>query len=315
MTVINSRITGNIFDIQRFSLNDGPGIRTVVFLKGCPLHCWWCSNPESQRRHPVVMYKAEACRSCGLCEKACTNKAITFDASGVRKADLELCTGLGDCVKVCSQGALMMKGTTIGVEELMDILKKESSVFRYSKGGVTLSGGDPLMQPNFAKAILKRCKAQGWNTAVETEGCGDTEDFLDIANYTDHILFDIKHMEPEKHQLFTGVSNALILHNARELAKVAPLIIRIPVIPKFNHSMQEISEIVDFAISLGNVRYLHLLPYHNLAGQKYKMLGMEDKMQRLSVEPLANEDLEVYRTMIASKGLLCRLGDEDDQEN
>lgn len=310
VVTVDYKQEGDIFDIQRFSLNDGPGIRTIVFLKGCPLSCWWCSNPESQRRRPVVMYNEAECVHCRRCESACRQHAVTFTDDGVRHFNFDACTGNGDCAAVCPVGALVMKGQHIDVRSLIDILKKDRSTFRHSGGGVTLSGGDPLMQADFARELLKACKAQGWNTAIETEGCAEPCDVLDIIPYVDHILMDIKHMDPEKHRTFTGVSNELILSNARKIAAFSPLTIRVPVIPKFNHSEKEIGDIARFAASLGNTECMHILPYHSLGENKYRMMGCEYKMNRLSVASLSNEELEKYRPIIEQAGVRCRIGDE-----
>jgi len=307
---IDYNAEGDIFDIQRFSLNDGPGIRTIVFLKGCPLSCWWCSNPESQRRRPVVLYDAAKCVFCKRCEKACQRHAVKFTLDGQRQFDYQSCTGNGDCAAVCPNDALVMKGRSIRIGELIEILKKDRSTFRHSGGGITLSGGDPLMQSYFAGELLKACKAQGWNTAIETEGCAETETYLNLVPYIDYILMDIKHMDPEKHRLFTGVSNELILNNARRISAFSPIIIRVPVIPKFNASDKDIRDIAAFAASLGNVRYIHLLPYHSLGENKYRMMGIEYKMNRLSAKSLSNEELEKYRPIIEQTGLSCRIGDE-----
>ena len=195
---VNYDVEGDIFNIQRFSLNDGPGIRTIVFLKGCPFTCWWCSNPESQKKRPVVMYNEDDCLFCRRCEAACKGGRITFDAAGKHHLDQEHCSGCGECVQACPAGALVLKGRKMSVAALVKELKKDSSTFRHSGGGITLSGGDPLTQPEFSEELLKACKAQGWSTAMETEGgVVNPEAIEQIFPYVDHVLLDIKHMDPE----------------------------------------------------------------------------------------------------------------------
>lgn len=257
------------------------------------------------------MYDESACIGCRRCEQVCRQKAITFDEEGLRHFSYAQCTGSGDCAAACPAGALIMKGERISVGALIDILKHDRSIFRHSGGGVTLSGGDPLMQPDFARELLKACKGQGWNTAIETEGCADPCVVLETIPYIDHILLDIKHMDPEKHRLFTGVSNELILSNARKIAAFSPLTIRVPVIPKFNQSAEEIGAIARFAASLANVKCVHLLPYHAMGERKYEMMGIEYKMKRLSVDSLGNKDLEEFRSVVEEAGVHCRIGDED----
>jgi pyruvate formate lyase activating enzyme len=310
MMEIQYQTEGDIFDIQRFSLNDGPGIRTIVFLKGCPLSCWWCSNPESQRRRPVVMYNEAECLHCRRCESACKQQAVMFTEDGTRHFSYDKCIGSGDCAAVCPSQALVMKGSRITVGNLISELKKERSMFRRSGGGVTLSGGDPLMQIDFAVELLKACKAQGWNTAIETECCAEREDILRAVPYIDHIMVDIKHMDEEKHRTFTGVSNRLILENIKAVAAFSPITIRVPVIPHVNNTEKEIGDIARFAATLPNVQCVNLLPYHSLGENKYNMLGREYKMNRLSAKPLDNAALEKYRSLVEQAGVPCRIGDE-----
>ena len=308
---VNYDVEGDIFNIQRFSLNDGPGIRTIVFLKGCPFTCWWCSNPESQKKRPVVMYNEDDCLFCRRCEAACKGGRITFDAAGKHHLDQEHCSGCGEGVQACPAGALVLKGRKMSVAALVKELKKDSSTFRHSGGGITLSGGDPLTQPEFSEELLKACKAQGWSTAMETEGgVVNPEAIEQIFPYVDHVLLDIKHMDPEKHRKFTGQTNEAVLDNARRIARISSVTVRVPVIPGFNHSKEEIQAIAEFASTLPGIVGVHLLPYHSLGENKYKMLGMEYKMNRLQAKSLHEEDLEAYRPVIEAFGIKCLIGEK-----
>ncbi len=237
--------TGRIFDIQRFSIHDGPGIRTIVFLKGCFLRCRWCCNPESQE------YKIQQLTMNG------TTKTV---------------------------------GQDITVAELMVELEKDRMYYQRSGGGITLSGGEAMAQPEFAEAILRACHAAGFNTAIETTACTKREIVARLIPHIDHVLMDIKHMNATKHKEYTGVSNELILDNARWIAEnAAHLIIRVPVVPGFNDTAAEIEDIVKFAASLPNVRELHLLPYHRLGQDKYTGLGREYTLAHL--EPPTKEHM------------------------
>lgn len=208
MDSINYNMTGTVFDMQRFSLHDGPGIRTIVFLKGCPLHCRWCSNPESQNNSPIVMYKKSDCFKCGRCISVCKVGAISFDNE--THIDREKCTGCGECTNVCPSGALVLKGKTMTIQQAIKELKKDATIFRRSDGGVTLSGGEPLVQHDFASQLLLACKSQGWNTAIETTGFGSSEAIEKVIPYVDTVLLDIKHIDPYTHKKFTGISNEVI---------------------------------------------------------------------------------------------------------
>ena len=186
MATVNYQEKGVVFDIQRFSVNDGPGIRTIVFLKGCPLSCLWCCNPESQRREPDVMYDAKKCIGCGKCMKACQHGAI--GPGNETWVDRSKCVGCGECVNVCPTGALTLKGEVMTVSEVIHVLRRDAHYFRKSGGGITLSGGEPLMQWKYARELLKACKAQGWDTAIETTGYGSDEAIEAVIPYLDLVL-------------------------------------------------------------------------------------------------------------------------------
>lgn len=253
---------GRIFDIQRYSIHDGPGIRTIVFLKGCPLRCRWCCNPEGQR----------------------------YDADKMR---------VGNDIKTY--------GEDISVEELLPRLICDEFYFRRSGGGITLSGGECLAQPDFAPHILHACNDLGYNTAIETTGYSSWENIKKYLPYTNYVLMDIKHINPQKHKEFTGVNNDIILENALNFAKSGvDLTIRVPVIPGFNNTPEEIEAIACFAAKLPNVKNLHLLPYHRLGEGKYEGLGREYSMH--GIEPMDKEFVNTLLKTAQKSGLNCRIG-------
>lgn len=304
MESINYNLTGAVFNIQRFSLHDGPGIRTIVFLKGCPLSCLWCSNPESQSLEPVLMYKAEDCIHCGRCIPACKNHALSRENKNFVNRDL--CQGNGDCAHVCPVSALVLKGKKMSVQQLIRELKKDATTYRHSGGGITLSGGEPLVQSDFASQLLKGCKAQGWNTAMETTGVGSREAIDQVIPYVDTVLLDIKHMNRDKHKEYTGVTNDLVLKNAREIAKISKTVVRVPVIPGFNYSVEEIKNIADFAKTLTGVQTVHLLPYHSFGENKYGLMGREYTLKEL--KNMSPKDLEECKKAVEDCGLQCIIG-------
>ena len=304
MDSINYNASGTVFDIQRFSLHDGPGIRTIVFLKGCPLSCKWCSNPESQNMKPVIMYKKNECLHCGRCINACSRKAISFENKTF--IDRSICTGCGECANACPAGALVVKGKTMTVQQLIRELKKDATTYRRSGGGITLSGGEPLVQYEFAAELLRACKAQGWDTAIETTGAGITEAVEKVIPYVDTVLLDIKHLDTEKHKKFTGIGNEQILKNAARISQISSTVVRVPVIPGFNYSEEEIRAITEFAKTLRGVRTIHLLPYHTFGENKYDLLGCDYELA--DIKPLKPEELEHLKTMVEREGFQCIIG-------
>ena len=304
MDSINYNASGTVFDIQRFSLHDGPGIRTIVFLKGCPLSCKWCSNPESQNMKPVIMYKKNECLHCGRCINACSRKAISFENKTF--IDRSICTGCGECANACPAGALVVKGKTMTVQQLIRELKKDATTYRRSGGGITLSGGEPLVQYEFAAELLRACKAQGWDTAIETTGAGITEAVEKVIPYVDTVLLDIKHLDTEKHKKFTGIGNEQILKNAARISQISSTVVRVPVIPGFNYSEEEIRAITEFAKTLRGMRTIRLLPYHTFGENKYDLLGRDYALA--DIKPLKPEELEHLKTMVEREGFQCIIG-------
>jgi pyruvate formate lyase activating enzyme len=304
MDTINYSMEGLVFDIQRFSIHDGPGIRTIVFLKGCPLSCRWCSNPESQKLKPVIMYQEMNCIHCGRCIVACKKGAISINNKGFINRDI--CTACGECVNVCPASALTMKGRKMTVEQVVKELKKDATTYRRSGGGITLSGGEPLVQSDFSKEIFKACKAQGWHTAIETTGYAKTEIIEKVFPYVDLALMDIKNIDSNIHKEYTGVSNEVILENVKRVSKITKVIVRVPVIPEFNSSDESIFKISKFVKTLNNIDTIHLLPYHTYGQNKYELLGREYFMGKMRT--LTQEEIDNLKKIVESHNIQCIIG-------
>lgn len=305
MATVDYQKKGVVFDIQRFSVNDGPGIRSIVFLKGCPLSCLWCCNPESQRIEPDVMYDLKKCIGCGKCTKACHQGAI--GPGNLAWIDRTKCIGCGECVNVCPTGALSLKGEVMSINEIIQVLRRDAHYFRQSGGGVTVSGGEPLTQWQFTTELLKACKAQGWETAIETTGLGSDEAIESVIPYVDLVLLDCKSTDPEVHKRVTGVSNERIRKNSAKIAAMAnKVIMRVPTIPTVNATEEEFHRIAEFAKSL-NIDTVHVLPYHTLGESKYEMLGKAYEMG-YEIKSLPREEAAVYQKILQSHGLNSVVG-------
>lgn len=266
--------TGLIFDIQRFSIHDGPGIRTLVFLSGCPLRCPWCSNPESWEMKPRLLFNSKICIGCGRCISECPNQAIEFrDNKTVIKR--ERCTVCGKCAELCPTNALTIKGQYYTVSQAMSEIEKDARFYTSSKGGVTLSGGEPLLQSNFVAALLAECKRVGFNTTIETTGCVPWEELAKTIKDNDLYLYDIKLIDSLMHHKTTGVYNDMIIGNLRKLIKHGKeVIIRVPVIPNHTEDLENLRGIGMLCREL-NINTVHLLPYHSYGEGKYELLGQE----------------------------------------
>ena len=289
---------------MRFSTHDGPGIRTTVFFNGCPLACWWCHNPESQSLRPSPMYSEDRCRHCGDCVAACPEHAI--EESGGTLRTRETCRRCGTCVDACQADARRLAGRRVTLRDLVAEIERDLVFFEQSGGGVTLSGGEPLAQPRFTRALLTACRERGIHTAVETCGYAPAEVFASIAPLACLLLFDLKVVDRDKHKLFTGVDNAPILANlARAAALNTRLKVRIPVVPGLNDSPADARQ---FAACLAElrVRDIELLPYHRTGSDKYHRLGWN---YRLPDTPDATpDDLAPFAAVLDAAGLNVATG-------
>lgn len=268
-----------IFNVQKYNMYDGPGVRTIVFFKGCPLRCKWCSNPESIRPVYQILYKSNLCVNCGACARVCPAGLHTLN-NGVHEVKRNNdCTGCRRCRAACPQAALEIAGEQKSLSELLEIIREDAMFYEMSGGGVTLGGGECTMQAEAAKNLLMACKQEGIHTAIETCGYTKTDQLLELAEYVDLFLFDIKHMNPERHNELTGVSNDLILHNLTELLKHRHQVtIRMPMLKNMNDSQEEISQVIEFLMpykDYPNFKGIDLLPYHKLGVNKYNQLGQE----------------------------------------
>lgn len=267
---------GLIFDIQMYSVQDGPGIRTLVFFKGCPLRCKWCSNPEGMHTYPELMWVESKCIHCGKCLRNCPNHALSVTEEGKLAIDRERCMRCGFCASQCYAEAMKMTGRYVSVDELMPVLERDRAYYEESGGGITLGGGDPLLQPEFAAKLLKECKRRGLHTAMETSACFPWEHLAQIKDDVDLFLIDVKSVDAELHRANTGLSNEQILSNLRRLTDEGHnVIIRVPTVPGYNDSDENIQATVAFANSLKTKPEVVLLPYFDLGMSKYEQLGRE----------------------------------------
>ncbi len=300
--------SGIVFNIQRFSVHDGPGIRTTVFLKGCPLHCPWCSNPESQSRTPELFLRDTKCIKCGKCQQTCPEHAITLTKSG-SVIDRAKCSACLKCTVTCPSKALEPAGRCMTVAEIMDVILRDKGYYKRSNGGLTLSGGEPLAQSHFTGDIFKQAKAQSIHTALDTAGCADWGNFAQVLPYTDLILFDLKHVDFHKHQVATGVAFGPILSNLRKILAETKITvwIRIPLIPKFNASVDVVEQMGNVIRGLPRLpEKVSLLPFHKFAAGKYRALG---KSYAYADMPLITEpEIELYKKTIKSTGLKVDIG-------
>jgi len=303
----NTGITGCVFNVERFATRDGPGIRTTVFLKGCSLRCLWCSNPESMQPLPQLFFFENLCQRCGQCVPVCPNNATSANpGDGAISIDRSLCTGCGKCVEVCPAKAREISGKIMTVDEVMEEVRKDSLFYQNSGGGVTVSGGEPTLQPEFVRELLRQCQQAAFHTCLDTCGVVQTEVLAGILEYTDLVLFDNKHMDTEKHKEITGADNKLILENLKMIvAQGKPVIIRLPLVPEHNDSEENIRDLATLMNELGLTR-IDLLPYHSLGKTKYERLGIEYKLADL--KPHESNQVDQIKAILESYGLQVGIG-------
>lgn len=300
--------TALIWDIKKYAIHDGPGIRTTVFFKGCPLACEWCCNPESQSLKRELTWIGERCLGCLKCLEACPAEAIGRDPAGRPLIDREGCDGCGECAAVCPGEALNLVGREMTVSEVLAEVHKDAVFYLRTGGGLTLSGGEPLAQAAFAAELLRRYKdSTGFSTAIETSGRADWPKLALVAQHTDLFLYDIKHLDPMTHNRLTGVGNELILANLRRLDQLgATIVIRFPVIPGFNDDEENLIATADLAVSLESVTRLDILPYHRLGEPKYARL--DRKYSLLGTESMKSPPVEEIKRFFEGSGLEVRVG-------
>lgn len=292
---------GWIFNIQRYSIQDGPGIRTTVFFKGCPLTCHWCSNPESQALHPELLYFDSQCAGCRRCVEACPNGATLLGPNEEIVIDRRLCKVCGVCVDVCLADARVVSGETMTTDHVVSVVEKDSLFYRNSDGGVTFSGGEPTHQASFLLELLKDCQSKGFHTCLDTCAHVHWEALKDALEHVDLVLCDVKHMQPERHKELTGADNHLILDNVKRIVEMGKeIIIRMPLLPGINDSEDNLNALGSFMSEL-SMRRLDLLPYHRLGAKKYERLGMEYRLEELS--SFKKEKVESIKGILENFGL------------
>jgi len=298
---------GMIFDIKRYAIHDGPGIRTTIFLKGCPLNCLWCHNPEGKAAEQEFMWWEKRCISCRDCQKACAKNAISL-SDDTLILDVGKCDFCGACLAVCHSQALELIGRELTVSQLMKEIEKDVAFYDESGGGVTFSGGEPLMQPVFLRNLLEVCEEREIHTAVDTCGYVDPKILLEMGDLTDLFLYDLKVIDDRKHIEFTGVSNRLILENVKKLSDIGHrVIVRFPLIPNVNDEKTDILELGTFVSSLRNVKELHILPYHKAGVEKAKRLKKQQEPLFVSHPPSAERLSEIVE-MLRDFGLKIQVG-------
>ena len=305
MTIADTAVAGLIFDVQRFSLHDGPGIRTLVFMKGCPLTCAWCSNPESQQTRPEVMYYKDKCIECFSCITACPNSEVLRQKWPLV---LDECEGCGSCVTACYAEARQLIGRQVMVDEVLETVLRDVVFYEESGGGITVGGGEPTLQADFVIRFLEQCREHSLHTAIETCGFTSWEIFSRVLQHVDLLLLDIKHMDTDRHKAQTGVGNEQILENARRAAAGGQdIIIRLPLIPGFNDGTDHLTQLGKFMRDeLSPARRIDILPYHSTGESKSTRLGKAYGLNGASLQ--SPQEISNVQEILQSHDLDVKIG-------
>ena len=300
-----SELKGQIFNIQHFSTEDGPGVRTTVFLQGCPMRCQWCANPESQKSVRQLAHRAPVCVKCGYCIKNCPQQALSV-RDGAIKIARGKCVVCGTCVNVCPSHAMFFYGEEKTMESVFEEVVRDKGFYETSGGGVTCSGGECMIQADFVSELFRKCKEEGIHTTLDTCGYFPPENIEKVLPYTDLVLYDVKLMDNEKHKEYTGASNELILDNLKRIHEYpVKIFIRIPVIPGYNDSEEDLAATAEFVKELDPSLHVDLLPYHRFGLGKYKMLDMPYLPEGVSSP--TEEQKEGYKRIFINSGLDCTM--------
>jgi len=298
---MDEMITGTIFDIRKYSIHDGPGIRTAVFFKGCPLECSWCHNPEGGAYHPELIFRSARCILCDDCLTGCPNEAVTRQGDAIQ-IDRKRCKVSGECAAVCNAEALQVVGREMTVEQVVSEIEEDAVFYEQSGGGVTFTGGEPLAQPSFLLELLSACQARGLHTTVDTSGFSPWAVLDEMRPLVNLFLYDLKLMEEPRHRQWTGVSNTDILSNLRKLSEAGQkILVRIPVIPGINDDEENLRQSGEFLAALPNVPTVELLPYHNIAEGKYAGLGREYGLEEIHTP--TQEQIQAHIALLTGYGL------------
>ncbi len=296
---------GVVFNIQRFSIHDGPGIRTTVFMKGCPMNCLWCSNPESQDASPNLMVRDMNCGGCGACLEVCPEGAISLTEKAGRKIKWKECTQCLQCVDACLYNALRACGTRMTIGEILEEVLRDRDFYRNSGGGITVSGGEALTQSEFVAHLLKGCKGKGLHTALDTSGYAPWEKLEKVLSFVDLILWDIKHLDPPVHKRMTGVENRLILENLVNASRTKPVWLRMPLIAGLNDSETYMDAFIDLAKKVGAEK-ISLLPYHEGGKSKTDQMGRPYPFPQGMAPGV--EHIEFLKDLIQRAGIKASIG-------
>jgi glycyl-radical enzyme activating protein len=302
---------GILFDISHFMTEDGPGIRTSVFLKGCPLRCKWCSNAYGLSPYRQLAIMKKKCTHCGRCINVCVHKAIRREQDGTVVTDFSRCTACGICAGVCLQDARTIVGREYSVEEVMTEILEDRDFYKRNSGGATFSGGEILMQADFVNQMLIRCRKGGIHTAIETSGFGSAQKLLKLVQNTDFVFMDVKAMDSNLHRELTGVPNELILDNIRMVAEECArsgrdLVLRLPLIPGMNDGEENLKQTAEFVKHLPGEVELNILPYHNLGAGKYENIGQEYPLE--DVEKISAEEMKRHKQILEASGICFSIG-------